>query len=750
MSSAFRKFARANLLGFAPTVLVVLMAGSALAQDDVEPPALVGRISVVHGEVSMLRADETDWSQATINQPVTVGDAVYTANDGDARLQIGAADISLKGDTEVDIASLDDNSGRIRLDSGIISFRVAELPTADGLSIMTPRGTVLLTQPGTYRIDAGTEDLPTQVTAWTGGAQLGDSGTAVNITPGQTLLINGTADAPEYSYAGNIGEPPAEWRTPPRIVAIPEAERYVPPEMTGAEDLYDYGAFERAPDYGAVWYPRSVPVNWQPYRYGHWQYVRPWGQTWIDDQPWGFAPFHYGRWAYIGHRWGWVPGPYQRRPVYAPALVAFVGGGGIGASISIGIGGGGGIGWVPLAPGEGYRPPYRASPTYIRNINRTVVVNNVTVNNTVINNNGRRPGQPPETVAGLANRRFATVVPTNVMSGSRPVAGAAVAVRPDALDKAKVNQDVVHQIKPVPAAQRPGARPGPVAQPPRGRPNLNQRPALPPANSRPGGPNAGPNAGQARPGQARPDQPGAPQPGVKPDNKPGTPNMPGGPNARPGRDVSPPNTRPAQPAVPNAQQPGAERPNVRPGPNQPPTPPNGRRPEVRPDATPEAAKPGPGRQPDDRQPGVQRPGARPGPATPAEQPATPPPRPEVLRPGRQNPDNGPAATPRPARPAPMPQQPEAAPRPAPQPQVPRPQPQPRPEAQPQPRPQPQPQMRPQPQQQPQPRPQPQAQPPRPQPQPQQARPQPQPQQQRPQPQQQQQQQQRNKKDQNNN
>lgn len=726
--SKFRKFARIGLSSLVPTALVILMSGSALAQDDVEPPSLVGRISVVHGEVTMLRADETDWSPATINQPVTVGDAVYAANDADARLQIGATDISLMGDTEVDIASLDDNSGRIRLDSGIIAFRVAELPTADGLSIMTPRGTVLVTQPGTYRIDAGTEDLPTQVTAWTGAAQLGDTATAVNIQPGQSLLISGTPDAPQYSYADNIGQPPTEWRSPPRIVAVPESQRYVAPEMTGAEDLYDYGAFETAPDYGAVWYPRTVPVNWQPYRYGHWEYVRPWGQTWIDDQPWGFAPFHYGRWAFIGHRWGWVPGAYVRRPVYAPALVAFVGGG---IGISVGIGGGS-IGWVPLAPGEGYRPPYRASPTYIRNINRTVVVNNVTINKTVINNNGRRPGQPPERVAGLANRRFATVVPTNVMSGARPVAAAAVTVRPDALDNAKVDQDVVHQIKPVPAAQRPGARPGPVAQPARGRPNMNQRPALPPANSRPGGANAGPSAGKARAGQALPGQPGvgpnAPRPGAQPGVAPG---------ARPGQDApsTPPSGRPN-----GLQQPGNERPNVRPGPNQAPVPPNGRRPGLQPDA----AKPGPARQPEDRQPGVQRPSLRPSPATPAEQPA-PSPRPEVLRPARQNPDNGPATTPRPIRPAPMPQQPDTAPRPAPQPQVLRPQPQPRPEAQPQPRPQPQPQMRAQPQ--PQPRPQPQAQPPRPQPQ--QARPQPQPQQQRPQPQTQQQQQ-RAKKDQNNN
>ena len=173
-----------------------------------------------------------------------------------------------------------------------------------------------------------------------------------------------------------------------------------------------------------------MPADWQPYRYGHWEHVAPWGQTWVDDQPWGFAPFHYGRWAHIGNRWGWVPGQYAPHPVYAPALVAFVGGGGFSASIS--FHGGDAVGWVPLAPGEGYRPPYRASPTYIQNINRTVIVNNVTINN----NYG--PGGPgprgfganaqPQTMAGFANRRFATVVPANVVGSARPVAAAAVVV----------------------------------------------------------------------------------------------------------------------------------------------------------------------------------------------------------------------------------------------------------------------------------------------------------------------------------
>src|SRR6202011_5172879 len=113
------------------------------------------------------------------------------------------------------------------------------------------------------------------------------------------------------------------------------AARYVSRELPGYEDLDDYGDWRPNPEYGTVWMPR-VEAGWAPYHYGHWRWIEPWGWTWIDDQPWGFAPFHYGRWAYIGNRWGWVPGTVIVRPVYAPALVTFIGGAGWSLALSVG------------------------------------------------------------------------------------------------------------------------------------------------------------------------------------------------------------------------------------------------------------------------------------------------------------------------------------------------------------------------------------------------------------------------------
>src|SRR5207245_173363 len=99
-----------------------------------------------------------------------------------------------------------------------------------------------------------------------------------------------------------------------------QSARYLPPTVIGSEDLDDNGVWDETPEYGAVWYPREVEAGWAPYHNGHWAWIEPWGWTWVDDAPWGFAPFHYGRWIYGHDRWGWAPGPIAVRGYGGPVL----------------------------------------------------------------------------------------------------------------------------------------------------------------------------------------------------------------------------------------------------------------------------------------------------------------------------------------------------------------------------------------------------------------------------------------------
>ena len=199
--------------------------------------------------------------------------------------------------------------------------------------------------------------------------------------------------------------------------------RYVSPDVVGYEDLDDQGDWHRSPSYGYVWYPRAVDAGWAPYHNGHWAYIAPWGYTWVDDQRWGYAPFHYGRWVWEGGAWGWIPAPPRVegavyvRPVYAPALVAWVGVGG-------------GVAWFALGPREVFVPSYPVSRAYVNNIN----VSNTTVNTTVINNVYNTT---------IVNNRT-TVNVTNVNYANRNVPGAVAAIPTQAFTTAQpVSRNIV-------------------------------------------------------------------------------------------------------------------------------------------------------------------------------------------------------------------------------------------------------------------------------------------------------------------
>src|SRR5215467_14494633 len=173
------------------------------------------------------------------------------------------------------------------------------------------------------------------------------------------------------------------------------SSRYVSDDVVGYEDLDEHGGWRSVPEYGNVWFPRAVVVGWAPYRYGHWVWISPWGWTWVDDEPWGFAPFHYGRWVAVGGVWGWVPAPPRPaivtvayvRPVYSPALVAWVGGAHWGVGVAVGSAPAAGVAWFPLGPRDVYCPSYHVSERYVErvNVSNTVVVNRVQVTN-VYNN----------------------------------------------------------------------------------------------------------------------------------------------------------------------------------------------------------------------------------------------------------------------------------------------------------------------------------------------------------------------------
>jgi hypothetical protein len=622
--------------------LILAIAGLAAsaAASWADPPARVGRLSAIDGTVSMHMSDEDQWSPAAVNYPATTGSAFWTEPQSRAELRIGPTAIHLDGGTELDIVALDDHQLLANAPQGQINLWVPSARPDDFYSISTPRGALEITGPGTFRITAGNDQEPTEVAVLDGSARLVGPTSTVELRRGEAAVASGPADDPSYTVERARQTPfdEASLASERRDRTL-TAQRYVSPEMTGYEDLDDHGSWRTEADVGAVWYPQAVPADWQPYRYGHWAWVDPWGWTWIDDQPWGFAPFHYGRWSRIHDRWGWVPGRISPRPSYAPALVAFIGGGGW--SVGLSLGSDRPVGWFPLAPREVYVPSYPASVTYVRQVNVTNVVNVTNITSTTIRDGGGAN-------ANFRNRNNAVVVRQSDFAGSRPVARAALAVQPAALAAAPVSQQAA-------IAPELASRPGRQAARAAGQANAN--PAAPggAAGPAPGAVAPGPpirNAARTPP-DARTPQPQAP--GQRPQPAAGAP----GPQIRGGAAPTA-NVAPAQREAPAAQPQGQASPPAAAAPGPPirrggaPTANVAPAPAAQPQgqtSPPAAAAPGPP---------IRRGGAPTANVAPAQRPGAP--AAEATSP-RPAPAAAPLAAPRPV-PAPAPAPQRAAPPPA--------------------------------------------------------------------------------------
>lgn len=378
-----------------------------------DPPGRVGRLAYLGGTVSFRAAGDTAWAVAVPNSPITTGDALWADNGGRVGVEIGSAEVRLNQQTELDVERLDDAALQMSVPQGSAILRLRSLATGETDEIDAPNAAVQMATIGEYRVDVTPDGATTSITVFSGSATVSAGGSSFSVDAGQVATVQGDSTA-TYNLA-DVGAPDefTQWsrsRDARIDAAAAAASPYVSPYMPGAADLAADGSWSQDVAYGPVWYPRTVVAGWAPYRYGHWVWVGRWGWTWVDDAPWGWAPSHYGRWAYIHNRWGWCPGRVIAPPVFAPALVVFVGGNGF--SVGTSFGPGGGVGWFPLAPQEVYRPPYAASPVYLRRVNVTNVnVTNINITNVNVTNVTYRNRTVVNAVTVVSRKTFVNGTP---------------------------------------------------------------------------------------------------------------------------------------------------------------------------------------------------------------------------------------------------------------------------------------------------------------------------------------------------
>ena len=649
-----------NLFGTLLTLALLSASFSQIAkaqdQDQDDPPSRVARLGQMEGTISFQPAGESEWVEAVRNRPMTTGDKLWADHDSRAELQLGSSTIDLAPNTGFSFLNLDDRTIQIQLNAGTINVRVHDLERDDVYEIDTPNQAFTIHRPGRYRVESSENGDYTVVTIREGEGESTGNGQSFTIHQGQRVTFKGTTSLnADVEQIGNP-DPFDRWSADRerRYDDSPSA-RYCSRQVVGFEDLDDNGDWRPAPEYGYVWYPR-VDAGWAPYHQGHWAWIDPWGWTWVEEEHWGYAPFHYGRWVSIGGRWGWIPGPREVHPVYAPALVAFVGG--------VGVGVGGNVAWFPLGPREVYVPSYHVSPAYVNRVNVTNTTVNVTTvtnvyNTTIINNSTTinnvtyvnrnvsgavtavpqhafATAQPVARVAVVVNQQELARVPVTARAAVPPApqavlgANANSASRVAAPPQAVANRQVIAKNTPPPPPPSFAARQQVLADHPGvpvSRPQLQQmRAANPPASA--------PRVITAPPARPAPLPAANERPGMN--NPPANRPQPGNPPvARP----EPSANRPFEPPA-RTDHPPSEQPNNRPQPNQP-----------SPSYHPQPTQPAPVAQPNRQEMNQPVPNNRPEMNRPQPQPEMNHPQPNPPQPHSE-----PAPPPR-NQPAPRPQSP---------------------------------------------------------------------------------------------
>jgi hypothetical protein len=413
------------------TGLLSFAAPKARADEEKDPPTRVARISYVDGSVSLQPGGQGDWGSAAKNRPVTIGDKLWVDKDSRAELQAGTAAMHLGSMTALSFLNLDQGITQMRLAEGSLNFRVSELREGDLYEVDAPNLAFTVKQAGAFRIDVDENGDSARVTVIRGEGEVTAGGKTYEVHAGERAEFTGT-DNIEYSINAAPGPDGLDRWAAERDLKEDNAVsgKYVSRDMPGYGDLDDYGDWRDEPEYGHVWYPREVEPDWAPYSYGYWNWVGPWGWTWVDSSPWGFAPYHYGRWNYFGGRWGWCPGPYYGPPCYGPAFVGFFGGG-------FGFG----VGWFPLGWGEPFYPWYGCSHNYVSvvNVHNTFIHNTTILNNTNIHNIN---------YVNAHNIHAVTAVDRKVFVNGQAVNRGGVHLTPAALKGAQVSNSI--GIKPVP------------------------------------------------------------------------------------------------------------------------------------------------------------------------------------------------------------------------------------------------------------------------------------------------------------
>ncbi|MFP5403221.1 MAG: DUF6600 domain-containing protein [Gammaproteobacteria bacterium] len=371
-------------------VLLWLACAPAQAQDDEAWTPTPPRLSQVDGEVSHYRPGAENWVRARPNLALAEGDAFYTGPGANFEVQFAPRSFVRADErTQLSLVRQEERGLQFRLAAGRASFDLRGVGAGERVEVSTPHAVFAIESAGYYRVEVNERDTHF-ITRRGGEATLITAdGRTLDVYPSEEIVVSAGTPVRVATYAAPAPDAWDRWNDArSERLGDSVSARYLPPGVYGAEELDHYGQWRIVSSYGPVWIPFGVAASWVPYSTGYWVWDPYYAWTWVDDAPWGWAPFHYGRWVFIDGYWAWAPGPVVRRPVYAPALVAFViRDGDVSVRLSVGVPG---VWWVALSWGEPvlpwWGPPARRWHPWWGGWGGPRIVNNVVVRQTTVVN----------------------------------------------------------------------------------------------------------------------------------------------------------------------------------------------------------------------------------------------------------------------------------------------------------------------------------------------------------------------------
>src|SRR5271157_3948148 len=157
-----------------------------------DPPGRVARLSYMEGSVSFEPSGENDWSQASLNYPLTTGDRLWTDKGARAELETGNIAMRMSEQTDLTTTNLTDQLLQLGLAQGSLRITAYDLRPGGQVEVDTPNAAVTVVQGASYRVDTHPDQNRTLVTGNRGQVRITGNGINETVNSGQAVMLIGS------------------------------------------------------------------------------------------------------------------------------------------------------------------------------------------------------------------------------------------------------------------------------------------------------------------------------------------------------------------------------------------------------------------------------------------------------------------------------------------------------------------------------------------------------------------------------